>query len=428
MAKFLRLVSEAEINQPEATPKPPPMPDITGLQIGQTKEVNPGEKITLKADGTVSHEGWWGEQIFKTNGQLVKTISPRTFGYQQQTDATGNVISKTQSITNQNGQEMGSVTQNADGTQSSNVDLGTTVLSQQRDANGNLSNGTATVRGETPAQNQTVTMEDVQRLAGIISEGANPHKVALPVQMAMQHYQQPVEKTRTRSTLIDKYFTEAGEAIQQEKNQRRALINQYASIIAERVRLKESKIIKPKKKTSVCRAGQTQTGMQTKDGKLVPKCSVKPALNEFAIDHGDDKGGEEHMLHKYARMWYNGDLHVQHKVEKILDRMGWEIGEIESEEGGCFVVRSGDEHGRSYIGFALQDLSEARQSAAVKLQRAFEREQAKSAASRKRGEEVMAQAKKDSEKQDQKKENYMQGHSTGFKPGVGPGLQSNEPR
>jgi hypothetical protein len=32
--------------------------------------------------------------------------------------------------------------------------------------------------------------------------------------------------------------------------------------------------IKAKTKTSSCRAGQTQTGMQTKDGKLVPKCSV----------------------------------------------------------------------------------------------------------------------------------------------------------
>ena len=78
-------------------------------------------------------------------------------------------------------------------------------------------------------------------------------------------------------------------------------------------------------------------------------------LNEFAVD---DSGDEEHTLHKYARMWYNGDLHTQQHVEKILDRMGWEIGEIESEEGGCFVVRSGDEHGRSYIGFEPTDLNE----------------------------------------------------------------------
>ena len=35
------------------------------------------------------------------------------------------------------------------------------------------------------------------------------------------------------------------------------------------------KAIKPKKKTSTCRTGQVQTGMQTKDGKTVPKCSIK---------------------------------------------------------------------------------------------------------------------------------------------------------
>jgi hypothetical protein len=47
----------------------------------------------------------------------------------------------------------------------------------------------------------------------------------------------------------------------------------------------------------------------------------------------------------------------------------------------------------------ITDLDEtARMSAAVKLQRAFQRQQEKSTASRKRGEEVMAQAKKDAEK------------------------------
>jgi hypothetical protein len=44
------------------------------------------------------------------------------------------------------------------------------------------------------------------------------------------------------------------------------------------------------------------------------------------------------------------------------------------------------------------EVDEARMSAAVKLRRAFDRERAKSDASRRRGEEVMAQAKKDAEK------------------------------
>jgi hypothetical protein len=75
-------------------------------------------------------------------------------------------------------------------------------------------------------------------------------------------------------------------------------------------------------------------------------------LDEFAP--GDD---EEKTLLFYARTWYNGDLSTQQQVEKILDRMGWEIGELESKEGGAFVVQAGDINGDSYIGFAPEDLT-----------------------------------------------------------------------
>ena len=79
-------------------------------------------------------------------------------------------------------------------------------------------------------------------------------------------------------------------------------------------------------------------------------------IKEFAPDAGD--GGEEETLHKYARMWYNGDDATQQQVEQVLARMGWEIGELESEEGGAFVIQAGDEHGDSYIGFSPADLTE----------------------------------------------------------------------
>jgi hypothetical protein len=81
-------------------------------------------------------------------------------------------------------------------------------------------------------------------------------------------------------------------------------------------------------------------------------------LNEFAPNDGDDDGDEEVTLRKYAKMWYNSDLGIQQQIEKLLDRMGWEIGELESEEGGAFVLRSGDERGDSYIGFTASDLSD----------------------------------------------------------------------
>jgi hypothetical protein len=81
------------------------------------------------------------------------------------------------------------------------------------------------------------------------------------------------------------------------------------------------------------------------------------SLNEFAPGDGGDSG-EEDTLRKFARMWYNGDDATQRRVEQALARQGWEIGELESEEGGAFVVQSGDEHGDSYIGFTADDLTE----------------------------------------------------------------------
>lgn len=79
-------------------------------------------------------------------------------------------------------------------------------------------------------------------------------------------------------------------------------------------------------------------------------------VKEFAPDDGS--GDEDDTLLKYARMWYNGDLGTQQQVEQALARAGWEIGELESEEGGAFVVQAGDENGDSYIGFAVADLTE----------------------------------------------------------------------
>lgn len=84
---------------------------------------------------------------------------------------------------------------------------------------------------------------DMKKFMGIINEGANPHKVSLPVQMAMQHYaEEPKVPTPEKESLIKKYFHEAEEAFQQEKVEKRQLINQYAKIIAERVQMKESTI------------------------------------------------------------------------------------------------------------------------------------------------------------------------------------------
>jgi hypothetical protein len=115
-----------------------------------------------------------------------------------------------------------------------------------------------------------------------------------------------------------------------------------------------------KTKLSILQDLYPQSRQLDKIKKIFDKrLAVSESLNEFAIDDGSGDGGEEDTLHKYARMWYNGDLATQQQVEKILARMGWEIGELESEEGGAFVIQAGDEHGDSYIGFTAVDLTEA---------------------------------------------------------------------
>ena len=85
---------------------------------------------------------------------------------------------------------------------------------------------------------------DMSKFMSIVTEGANPHKVALPVQMAMQHYSKPVEKKQPKTSMIGKYFAEAEEAINAKQEEKKTHLRQYASMIAERVRLKESKSVK----------------------------------------------------------------------------------------------------------------------------------------------------------------------------------------
>jgi hypothetical protein len=76
----------------------------------------------------------------------------------------------------------------------------------------------------------------------VLNENKTPHKVSLPVQMAMQHYQQadsaPVSERK--SSLISKYFHQVEQEIAEEKSEKQQLIKQYSQLIAERVMMKEA--------------------------------------------------------------------------------------------------------------------------------------------------------------------------------------------
>lgn len=103
------------------------------------------------------------------------------------------------------------------------------------------------------------------------------------------------------------------------------------------------------------------------NNRFAKKGVAEGNLNEFAPGNDDDNGGDDDALLRFAKMWYAApDVATQQKVEQALAKAGWEIGELESEEGGAYVMRIGDEAGDSYIGWSeeqLADISEGAKSA-----------------------------------------------------------------
>ena len=77
---------------------------------------------------------------------------------------------------------------------------------------------------------------DIKKFVSIINEGNSPHKVALPVQMAMQHFQTTEKKSVVKKdSNIRKYFEQVEEIISQQQTERKQLIRQYAQKVSQRV-------------------------------------------------------------------------------------------------------------------------------------------------------------------------------------------------
>ena len=87
--------------------------------------------------------------------------------------------------------------------------------------------------------NDQPVAEDVgmSRLLSILSEGKTPHKVTLPVQMAMQHYQKPEEETPVE--IVESLFKTYVAVVEDDQHQaelaRQVTIRQYGRKIAESV-------------------------------------------------------------------------------------------------------------------------------------------------------------------------------------------------
>jgi hypothetical protein len=85
---------------------------------------------------------------------------------------------------------------------------------------------------------------DMKKFLSVVTEGASPHKVTLPVQMAMQHYSEPkIESPKTikevkksaMSGLLHQYYTEAQTVVDEEAVAKKELISEQARLIANRL-------------------------------------------------------------------------------------------------------------------------------------------------------------------------------------------------
>ena len=82
---------------------------------------------------------------------------------------------------------------------------------------------------------------DMKKFMQIVTEGANPHKVSLPVQMAMQHYQEEkVPSNEIKESRLKKYFAEAEQEVLEQATIKEQQLRMYSRKIANRVLVKES--------------------------------------------------------------------------------------------------------------------------------------------------------------------------------------------
>lgn len=76
--------------------------------------------------------------------------------------------------------------------------------------------------------------------------------------------------------------------------------------------------------------------------------------------NGND-GFSEDTLKMLAAQWWNGN--EDSRVETLLRSAGWEIGQDEGyDNGGVFVVQSGDEQGHSFLSWPADELEQISES------------------------------------------------------------------
>ena len=96
MARFLRVVKEAEINQPQGLPavtpiKVPPIPQLPA----QDGELGGGRTVTTNADGTRTYSSGIGMFTYDAQGKAITYASPQMMGLGQSINLANNQTTQT---------------------------------------------------------------------------------------------------------------------------------------------------------------------------------------------------------------------------------------------------------------------------------------------------------------------------------------------
>jgi len=138
--------------------------------------------------------------------------------------------------------------------------------------------------------------DSMKKFLSVVTEGANPHKVALPVQMAMQHYSTPVVaqprtikevKKTAMSGMLYQYYTEAEQQIAEQDTVKKEVISEQARQIAQRVLAKEGA------QQAAIAIAKKASGKYNKDGKRIKE--------SFNPEYDDEAGMAHGSLHTLKR-------------------------------------------------------------------------------------------------------------------------------
>ena len=178
---------------------------------------------------------------------------------------------------------------------------------------------------------------DMKKFLSVVTEGTNPHKVALPVQMAMQHYSTPtVAQPRTikevkktaMSSMLYQYYTEAEQQIAEEDIAKKEIISEQARRIAQRILAKESRIDELSKETLQSYKGKAEVQVKelkphAKDGEYKDLAKNAIKRREAGIETAKKKIAAKGVNEEFSNPEYDDEAGMAqgslHTLKRAVD-------------------------------------------------------------------------------------------------------------